>query len=114
MYKPNEIKELRTAAQLLKPTYKTFEGKKKKIIPETGKQIFINFKSRGGSEVDVNGVLSVLDTANVVTWWDPDITSDALIKLENDALYEIMGEPENVELQNQFVTFKVQRYKGGV
>ena len=114
MYRPQQINELRTAVELLVPTYTTYNAVKKKSYPKNGKIIFVNFKSKGGTDVESNGVLSVLDTAEVVTWFDPDIKSDCAIKLESGAIYEIIGEPENVELQRQFIMFKVQRYKGKV
>ena len=113
MFRPKQINELRTAVELLTPTYEKYNGVEKKKFPETGKTIFVNFKSRGGTDVESNGVLSVLDTAEVVTWFDPDIKSDRAIKLESGAIYEIVGKPEDVELQHQFMTFKVERYKGG-
>jgi hypothetical protein len=114
MFRPQQISELRTAVQLLVPTYEKYNGVSKKTFPETGKTIFVNFKSRGGTDVESNGVLSVLDTAEVVTWFDPDIKSDCAIKLESGAIYQITGEPEDVELQHQFMMLKVERYKGKV
>lgn len=76
---------------------------------------FCNFSTYGGTERDVNGLLSVEDTAQVVTWYEPDIkASDRIRILETDADYEIIGEPENIELRKQEMTFKVRRIKGGV
>ena len=77
---------------------------------------FCNFSTYGGSEYENNGVYSVDDTANVITWFDPAIASNGAISLCDDptgALYEILGQPENVEMRNQEMTFKVRRYKGG-
>lgn len=75
---------------------------------------FCNFSTYGGTERDVNGVLSVEDTAQMVTWYEPDITgSDHIRILITEAEYEIIGEPENIELRRQEMTFKVRRIKGG-
>lgn len=77
---------------------------------------FCNFSTYGGSEYENNGVYVVDDTANVTTWFDPSIKSGGAISLCDDqsgAIYEIMGEPENIEQRNQEMTFKVRRYKGG-
>ena len=77
---------------------------------------FCNFSTYGGSEYQNNGVYTVDDTANVVTWYDPAITSACAIQLCDDptgALYEILGQPENIEMRNQEMAFKVRRYKGG-
>lgn len=75
---------------------------------------FCNFSTYGGTEQTVNGVLSVEDTAQMVTWFEPDITSaDRIRLLESGTDYEIIGEPENIELRQQEMTFKVRRVKGG-
>ena len=75
---------------------------------------FCNFSTYGGTEQTVNGVLSVEDTAEIVTWFEPDITSaDRIRLLEAGVDYEIIGEPENIELRRQEMQFKVRRVKGG-
>lgn len=76
---------------------------------------FCNFSTYGGTEKTVNGMLAVEDTAQIVAWYEPDIkASDRIRILETDADYEIIGEPENIELRKQEMTFKVRRIKGGV
>lgn len=76
---------------------------------------FCNFSTYGGTEKTVNGVLSVEDTAEIVTWFEPDITSaDRIRLLEIGVDYEIIGEPEDIELRRQEMQFKVRRVKGGV
>lgn len=77
---------------------------------------FCNFSTYGGSEYENNGVVVVDDTANVITWFDPAIKAGGAISLcqnGDGVLYEIQGEPENVEMRNQELSFKVKRYKGG-
>ncbi len=114
MFKPTEINQLRTAVILLTPTYSKYNGVQKKSYPDTGEKIFVNWKSRGGTESVVNGVLSIIDTATVTTWFRPDITSGCRLKREDGAIYEIKGEPENIELANKYLVFTVERVKGGV
>ena len=113
LYRPKEINELRTPVQLLTPTYTTYNGVAKPTYPASGEVIFVNWKAYGGTEREVNGVYSVIDTAQVVTWWRSDIKSDCRIKLENGTIYSIIGEPENIERQGVFCKFKVERVKGG-
>lgn len=75
---------------------------------------FCNFSTYGGTEETVNGLLSIEDTAEVVTWFEPDLTSaDRIRLLETGVDYEIIGEPENIELRRQEMQFKVRRVKGG-
>lgn len=84
----------------------------KKVYPETGEIVFTKFKTYGGTESVVNGQLTVIDTANVETWYRPDITSASLIKLGSKK-YEVMGEPEDIEQRHQILKFKVRGVKGG-
>lgn len=107
---------------LLVPTTTTSSGVKKKTFPtieaavENENNIFYgNFKTYGGTERDVNGVYSIEDTANVETWYRPDIKSDCRVARAIDgAIFEIMNEPEDIGLRHQFMKFKLRRIKGGV
>lgn len=113
MYRPTET--FTTPLILLIPTYTTAYGVRKKTYPAIANGIRINgsFKTYGGTERDVNGVFSVEDTATIETWYRPDITSDCAIAIAGtNAIYEILGEPENIEMRNQFLKFKVRRDKG--
>lgn len=112
-YKPNLDNQI--IMMLLIPTYTTVSGVSKKTFPTflNGEMIFGSFKTYGGTEHDVNGLIAVEDTATIETWYRPDIKSDCRIGLENGAIYEIIGEPENINMRNQFVKFKVKRVKGG-
>lgn len=75
-----------------------------------------SFKTYGGTEQEKNGLYSILDTADVETWFNPEIKSGSRITLADDTskVYEIIGEPENIEMRCQFMKFKVQRTKGGI
>ena len=73
--------------------------------------IFCTFKTYGGTETTSNDLLVVNDTAEIETWYRPDITSSSQIKL-GDKLYEVIGVPENIEMRNQFIKFKVQAVRG--
>lgn len=75
---------------------------------------FGSFKTYGGTEKTVNGIYSIEDTANIETWYRPDITSNCKIARANDgAIFDIINEPENINMRNQFLKFKVRRVKGG-
>lgn len=101
---------------LLIPTYRTVSGVPTKSFPKTSEGILIygNFKSYGGTERDVDGLYSIEDTAVVETWYRPDIKSDCRICVaQTGAVYEVWHEPENINMRNQFLKFKVKRVKGG-
>ena len=75
---------------------------------------FGSFKSYGRTEKIVNGIYSIEDTANIETWYRPDISSNCRIARTNDgAIFDFINEPENINMRNQFLKFKVKRVKGG-
>lgn len=101
---------------LLKPTYSNSYGVDAKTYPQMseGELIYGSFKTYGGTERDVDGIWSIQDTAIIECWYRPDIKSDCRIGVpSNGAIYEIWGEPENINLRNQYLRMKVRRYKGG-
>lgn len=75
---------------------------------------FGSFKTYGGTETTSNGILSVEDTANIETWYRPDIDSNCRVVLaDTGAVYEIIGAPEDINQRHQWLVFKVRRVKGG-
>lgn len=114
IYRPKDINELRTPVKLLIPTgTEKVNGVTRYTYPDDGDVIFVNWKSYGGTEQTVNGVYSILDTANITTWYRPDIAANCRLLREDGAIYKIISEPENIEMQNRILTFKVERVKGG-
>ena len=109
-YRPSE--PYCTPVELLNPTYETVKGVTKKVYPEKGELINCSFKTYGGTETTTNDQLTVVDTANVETWYRPDITSASQIRLGGKK-YEVMGEPEDIEQRHQLLKFKVRGIKGG-
>lgn len=111
MYRPT--KPFTVAFMLLNPTYEKVQGKNVATYPETGDQINCSFLSFGGTESTENGILSIRDTANIETWYRPDIRSDSRLKrLEDGKVFNVMGEPEDIEYRHQFLKFKVERLRG--
>ena len=106
--------------ELLVPTYKTMKGVPQKTFPSTGIRLNCSFKSYGGTESVKSlegvkdGLLLVIDTALVETWYRPDIKPDCRIKLcETGEEYDIKGKPEDINRRHQFLRFKVQAVEGG-
>lgn len=102
--------------KLLKPTYKTELGVRKKTFPEIkdGLLFYGTFKSYGGTERENNGVYMIEDTASIECVYRPDITSDCrIVLMQNSAVYDIINEPENVNMRNKYLIFKVKRIIGG-
>lgn len=113
MFRPNKAAELRTVAML-----RTVDSEKieRGRVQRTYKDAFLfpcNFSSFGGTESVVNGVLVIDETAQITCRYHPDIKANCRIKLDSGAEYEIFGEPENLEMRNLWLIFKVRRIKGG-
>lgn len=104
------------ALVLLAPTVSTVMGVAKKSFQavKDGTAFFGSFRTFGGTERDVNGLYAIEDTAVVECWYDPAIKSDCRVYVQDTgAVYEILGEPEDIALRHQFMRFKVRRVKGG-
>lgn len=112
-YSPKGFRKTRTAVQLLIPTAGTYHGVSNPTYPETGDVIFVNWKSFGGTEMTVDGVYSIIDTAYVTCRYRPDIRSNCRLKRQDGSVYEIKGEPENIEMNDRIIAFHVERVKGG-
>lgn len=114
MHRPDKARQMTTPLELQAPKNTYVNGVLKKDYSAVDGVVMANFSTYGGTETTVNGLLSVEDTATVTTWFRPDITSDCRIKrLDTGAVYEVIGEPENVEARNMFLVFKVRRIKAG-
>lgn len=98
---------------LFVPTMISAKGSRKYVYPETGEKIFCSFKTYGGTETIVNGVLSVEMTAVIETWYRPDITSKCELEDTSGNRYEILGIPEDIDQRHQFFKFKIRLIKGG-
>lgn len=111
-----------TPLQLQQPVTATSYGVNIKTYENIKGVVMANFKTFGGTEKNDNGIISVEETAQVVCRYRPDIKSDTRIILlpagfdennEPNAVYEILGDPENIEMRNMFLKFKLRRVKGG-
>lgn len=109
MYRPKE--PFNVCAELYNPTTVMSHGVSVKTFSKVD-SINCSFKSYGGTDSVTNNVLTVIDTAQVVTWYRPDITSASQLHI-GAKVYEVVGEPEDIELRHQFLQLKVRSIKGG-
>lgn len=86
-----------------------------KVYAPEGILFYGSFATYGGTERNVNGAYSVEDTANIETWYRPEFAANGRVALADypERVYEIVGEPENIEMRNQFCKMKLSRVKGG-
>lgn len=113
MSRPNAAAQMRTACDLLIPTTSKVNGVQVRKYPEEGKRFFANVKSYGGSERVSNDLLMIEDTVVITTWYRPDIKANCRVKLlPSGAVYEVINEPENWDMREQYLVFKCRRVKG--
>lgn len=113
MFRPTSANQMTTPMQLQVPEYRESLGVTTKTFKDSD-IIMVNFKTYGGTESVSNDILSVIDTAQITCWYRPDIKSDCRLKrLSDGAVFEILGDPENLEMRNMILYFKIRRIKGG-
>ena len=108
-FKPNL--PFNVQAELQAPTDTRVKGVLTKTYVKTD-DIFISFKTFGGTESTSNGVTVVENTGIVQTWYRPDIKSNCRLVI-GDSPYEVLGTPENINMANQYLQFKVRAVRGG-
>lgn len=60
-----------------------------------------------------DGVYTLVNTAVIDTWFRPDIKGDCQIYLcENEQVYDIVSDPEDIEFRHQYMQFKVRKAGG--
>lgn len=95
------------------PTKVDKKGSSKKTYPNEGQLVYCTFRTFGGTETTVNGVLVVEDTAVIETWFRPDIKADCILRNLDGQEYEILGTPENINMRNQYLRLKIRVIRGG-
>ena len=112
-YKPNF--PFSTRIELFIPTIGDKKGVGVKSWPDKGIPLNCSFQTYGGTEMVINDVYALEDTAKVETWYRPDIKANCRIKvLSTGRFYEIINTPENIDMRNQFCKFKVKAIRGDV
>lgn len=99
-------------AELQMVTEQKVKGVLTKTYTSVEGGIFISFKTYGGTESTSNGVTVIENTGVVQTWYREDIKPDCRLII-SDVPYEIIGTPENINMSNQYLQFKVRAVKGG-
>lgn len=120
MFRPSEAAQMTTPLRLQQPVTTTSYGVNKKTYQNTNGVVMANFKTYGGTEKNVNGVISIEDTAQIVCRFRPDIKSgcrfvllDGTEDTDDAKCYEVLGVPENIEMRNMFLKCKLRHVKGG-
>lgn len=111
MYKPANIREFVTPAVLKKATEVIINGHNQKTYTVIG-TIKGKFKQKTTSELNANGLSIVEDKISFITWWTNNLEAQDVLTI-NNIDYEIVGQPENVEMRGRYAVLTLHRIKGG-
>lgn len=104
-----------TPCHVLKCEYVNNKGQTKKKYTENETIFYIAFSDFQGTEVKNNDVFVIEKTASICSPFIPNLdTGDCIKLLDTGLVYEIINSPENWNMQNLFLLFKVKRLEGGV
>jgi SPP1 family predicted phage head-tail adaptor len=107
MWTPN-LYRLNTAISIEKRVETIISGKSKiSYAPAFNPNELCQWENRGGTELEADNSIIVVDTATVTMWYRPDITAMDRIILDGKT-YEIMN-VENVKSLNMWLILKVKR-----
>jgi len=115
VFKPAGVGSFTTAVKLQKRIATKVSGALEFSYEDATDSILnCSFKTYGGTESIVNGSLVLLNTATLVTWYRQDIqAADRILLIQDNSVWEVIGEPENIDMRNQYLILKVRKLSGG-
>ena len=111
MYKPANLREFVTLAVHKKPTTQIINGHNQKTYYVVG-NIKGKFKQKSTSQLNANGLVIVEDKVTYTTWWNNNFEAQDILTINNND-YEILGQPENVEMRSRYAVLNLVLIKGG-
>ena len=111
MFKPANIREFITPAVHKKATSQIVNGRTVKAYTDAG-TIRGKFKQKGTAETNANGLTVINEKTTFITWYKADVkAADTLTIGWVD--FEIVGNPENVEMRSRYMVLTLERLGGG-
>lgn len=108
-----------TPMKILIPSYQTTKGVRTPVYPEPDDLpdatflFFGNVRSFLGSITTENDLSVSENTAYIDTWYRPDIRSNCRVYFcETGDVYEVIGEPEDIEMRHQYLRIRTRKIGG--
>ena len=111
MYKPANIREFITPAVHKKAIAKTVDNRTGKTYTEVG-TVRGMFKQKGTAETNANGVTIINEKTTFITWYKADFAAADILTI-GGVDFEIVGNPENVEMRSRYSVLTLERVSGG-
>ncbi len=113
MYRPPTAKQMTTPVLLYKASNTKIAGVENITYAiDDEPLLFCNVKTFGGTESINAGMLTIISTAQITTFYRTDVKHHDKIKLPDGTFWRIISEPENIELRDKFMMFKVEKVAG--
>ncbi len=76
--------------------------------------ILVEWKNKFGNEAIKAAAEQAVEPASFRMWYIPGVTADCrIIRVEDGAVFEIIGTPDDAMNRHQFLEVQVKRYTGG-
>lgn len=103
------------AMRLLVPTTTVVKGvTKKEFSPVDQSELFFgSFRTFNGTENFSNEIYTIEATGTIDTWYNPNFTTDCRIYvIETGEAWDIISEPEDIDMRHQYMQFRVKKVGG--
>ncbi len=111
MYKPANVREFVTPAVHKKATAETVDNRTVKTYTEVG-TVRGKFKQKGTAETTANGLTIINEKTTFITWYKADFAAADILTI-GGVDFEIVGNPENVEMRSRYSVLTLERISGG-
>ena len=111
MYKPANIREFVTPAIQKRTIVEIVNGRTQKVVQAVA-NLRGKFKIKGTSDIDANGLLVVHDRTSFITWWKSDFKAGDILEINGED-WQIIGNPEDVEMRGRYAILTLERIGGG-
>lgn len=111
MYRPARISEFVTPAVQKRTEITLVNGRTTKKVVAIA-NIRGAFKQKSTGESYVNGVRAVTETTTFTTWWKEDFKAGDILTI-NGIDFQVVGNPENVEMRSRYAVLTLSRVEGG-
>lgn len=111
MYKPANIREFVTPAELYRTTVSMVNGRTQKTETKVA-DLRGKFKQKVSHDLNANNLTVVHDETTFATWWRDDFKAGDRLVIDG-ASFEVYGQPENVEMRGRYAVLRLRRLEGG-
>lgn len=111
MYRPAKISQFTTTAIQKRTETQLVNGRTTKKVVAIA-NIRGAFKQKSTGESVINGARAVTENTTFTTWWKDDFKAGDILEI-NGIEFQVVGNPENVEMRSRYAVLTLSRIGGG-